>query len=197
MYLQRALMMPVSWHIDTSDICAIKRCRMSTGILFIGDICNHQDTHLLKSKVYCYTPFSMLYDYNWPRKKHSSIATWRKWRIAIRTLCNESKVKVLAPLIQWTLNDNKYIASQKWFLSCDLQTLHYREHETWWKYTCTSNRTRSRRLCIVFQTDKKLVYQRPYISQVCKIILNIRSLIHIQMEATELNFPPAPSGPHL
>ena len=34
----------------------------------------------------------------------------------IRTLCDESKVKLIAPLGQWTLDDNKYKAYFQWFL---------------------------------------------------------------------------------
>ena len=35
------------------------------------------------------------------------------------------------PQGQWSLDDNKYITSWKWFLSRNLHTLYYRIHETW------------------------------------------------------------------
>ena len=54
---------------------------------------------------------------------------------------------------QWTLEDKKYIAYWQRFLSRDIQTRYYIEHETFYKYTCTTNRTTSRR-CIAFQKIK-------------------------------------------
>ena len=33
----------------------------------------------------------------------------------MRTLCDESKEKLLTPLRQWSLENNKYITTWKWF----------------------------------------------------------------------------------
>ena len=55
------------------------------------------------------TTFDMIHYFNWPRKRHTTIAACRTCNKAIRTLCNESKVKLRVPLGQWTLDDNKYI----------------------------------------------------------------------------------------
>ena len=118
----------INGNFNTAGIHDINLCRMSKGIFFISNICNHQDTHILKSAVNNDTPFSLVHDFNWPRKYHKSISAWRMWRKVLRTLCDESKSNLRAPLDQWTLDENKYIASWKWFLSRDLHTLHYREN---------------------------------------------------------------------
>ena len=99
-----------------------------------------------------------------------------------------------SPLEQWTLDGNKYIKYWHWFLSCDIHTIHQREHVTCWKYPQPLNRTIERRH-IVFQTDTKSVSQRPSCYQVCTISLITRSPTYLQIKSTGLDFPPEPSGP--
>ena len=120
-------------NFDTSELRAINQCCISKGIFFLSNICNHQGTHLLKSAVDNYTPFSLPHDFNWPSKQHTLIASWRTWSKSIITLCNESKFNLHTQLGQWVLENDNYISSWKWFLFCDLRTLRYREHKTWWK----------------------------------------------------------------
>ena len=82
---------------------------MSNGIFFIGNVCNHQGTHLQQSATDTDTTFNIIHDFNCPRKHHRAIAAWRMWKKAIITLCDESKVKVRSPLGKWTLDKNKYM----------------------------------------------------------------------------------------
>ena len=111
-------------NFTTSELRAINQYRMSKGIFFISEICNHQGTHIQKELSDTDTTFNMIHDLNWPRRHHTSISSWRTWRKELRTLCDESRPKMRAPLGQWTLDDNKYITSWKCFLSRDLRTLH-------------------------------------------------------------------------
>ena len=109
----------------------------------------------------------------------------------MRTLCDESKYNLRTPLGQWILDDNKYITSWKWFPSRDIQTLYYREHETWCKYIRPPNRAHR---CIDLRTYTKSKNQRPYCFQVCRIILTSSTPAHLQIEATGMDLPPYPSG---
>ena len=79
------------------------------------------------------TTFNLMHDFNWPRKHRTTISVWRMWKKLIRTLCDESKVKLRALLGQWTLDNNKYIKTSNIFRSRDLHTLYYIEQGTWWK----------------------------------------------------------------
>ena len=104
---------------------------MSKGILSIRDICNHQGTHLQQQETDEDTTINVIHDLKFPRKHHTTIAEWRRWKKAIRTLCDKSKVKLRAPIGKWTLDNNKYIKNRQWFLSCDIHTLYYKEQGTW------------------------------------------------------------------
>ena len=112
----------------TSELQAINRCCMSKGILFISNISNHQGTHLKQSATDKSNNFNLIYDFNWPRKNHATTAELKTWMKTTKTLCNESKKKLRKPLLQWSLDDNKYITSWRWFLSRDLHTLYCREY---------------------------------------------------------------------
>ena len=96
----------INGNFTTTDIRAINQCHMYKGIFFISNICNHQDTHILKSAVNNDTPFSLVHDFNWPRKYHKSISAWRMWRKSLRNPCDESKFNLSSSLGQWRL-DNK------------------------------------------------------------------------------------------
>ena len=95
----------------TSYLCAINFCRMSKGVLFIRDICNHQGTHIYKSAGVNDTTFNLIHDFNCIRRQNSAIAAWGTWKKAIITVCDESKVKLRSLLQQWKLDDDKYITS--------------------------------------------------------------------------------------
>ena len=82
---------------------------MSEGIFFIRYICNHQGTNFQQSTTDTDTTFNQIHDFNWHRKHRTTIAAWRMWKKAIITLCDESKVKLRSLLVQWTLDNNKYI----------------------------------------------------------------------------------------
>ena len=47
--------------------------------------------------------FNLIHDLNFPRKHHPKIAAQRMWKRAIRKICDENKVNLLAPLGKWTL----------------------------------------------------------------------------------------------
>ena len=167
--------------------CCIKN--ISKGIFLISDICNNQGTHLKKSATDNVTTCNHIHYFNWPRKKHTPIEVWRKCRKATRTLCDESKYKMLTPLEKWRIDDNKYITSWQWFLSSDLHTLYYREHKTWCKYAQSTNQARRH---IEFLTDKKSKFQRTSYSKVWIISLARSTTTHIRVEATGMDFPPDP-----
>ena len=114
------------------------------------------------------------------------------WKKAIRTLFDESKVKMCAPLRQWKLDNNKYITSWQFSLSHDLHTLHYREYVIWLKYTRPLKCTRARRN-IAFQIDTKWVSHRPSCSQFWRISLISSYPTHLLIESTWLDFLPEPS----
>ena len=84
----------------TSDMQAIKCCRLYKGILFIINICNHQSTHLQKSVTDTVTIFNLIHDFNCPSKHHTKIAPCRTWNKAMITLCDESKDNICPPLGQ-------------------------------------------------------------------------------------------------
>ena len=44
------------------------------------------------------TTFSLIHDFNWPRKHHTTIAACRTWNKAMTTLCDELKDKLRTPL---------------------------------------------------------------------------------------------------
>ena len=155
----------INGNFATSYLCAINWWRMSKGILFISDICNPQGTHIQKSVAGTDTTFNLIHYFNWHRRHHTTISAWRTCKKSIRALYDESKVKLRAPLGQWTLEDNKCITSWQWFLSHDIHTIHYRDNRTWWKYTWTLKYARARR-CILFQTDTNSFSKCPSCSQV-------------------------------
>ena len=179
---------------STSELLAINRCHISKGVLFISNICNHQGNHLQKLATDTFTTFDLIHDLSWPRKHHILIAAWGACKKARITLCDESKDKLRTPLVQWRLENNKYITSWQWFLSRDLRTLYYREHGTCWKYTKFLNRSHMR---IGFQTDTKWKSECSFCSQVCIIILKNSTPTHLRIEATEMEFPPDTSRPPL
>ena len=120
-------------NFTVSELRVINHFRMYKGILFISDRCNHQCSHLHKSVEDADTTFNVIHDLDWPSRDHSTISEWGTWKKSIITLCDEIKFKLHAPLLEWTLDYNKYITYWQWFLSRDLHTLYYREHGTWWK----------------------------------------------------------------
>ena len=82
---------------------------MSKGIFFLINICDHQGTHDQQSETDTDTAFNMIHDFNWTRKHQTTVASWRMWKKAIITLCDEITVKLRSLLVQWTLDNNKYI----------------------------------------------------------------------------------------
>ena len=54
--------------LTTSELRTINWCRMSKGVFFISDKCNHQGNHLQKSTTDKNTNLNLIYDLNWPRK---------------------------------------------------------------------------------------------------------------------------------
>ena len=84
--------------------------------------------------------------------------------------------------------------SWQWFLSRDLHTFCYREHETWNKYKWP---LRCARRHIELQTDTSSKSQRPYCLQVCRIILKSITSTHLRIVATRMDVPLDPSGPPL
>ena len=121
---------------------------------------------------------------------------WRLYKKEVRTLCDESKINLHSLLEQWTLDDNKYITSWQWFISCDLRTLYYIDHGVWWKYTRLCKRTRTRKH-IVFNIYIKPVSQCPCWYHVCITSLISSYPTHLHIEATGLDVPPGPSEPPL
>ena len=73
-------------NITTLDILAINRGRMYKEIFFLSGIFNNQGTQLIKPAVDNYTPLSMLHDFNWTNKHHTSLAVRMTWRKALRNL---------------------------------------------------------------------------------------------------------------
>ena len=98
-------------NFTTSELRAINCYCMYKGIFFISDICNHQENHLHKSSVDTDNTLNTIHYFNWPRRHHKTISEKRTWKKSIRTLFDESKVKICAPLGQWKLENNKYITS--------------------------------------------------------------------------------------
>ena len=178
----------------TSELQAINRCCMSKGILFISNISNHQGTHLQQSATDKSTNFNMVHDLNWHRKNHTMTEEWRKWEKSMRTLCNEIKQKLRKLLVKFSLDDKKYKTSWHWFLSRDLHTLFYREHETWHKYKRTPISVLRH---IEFHTITKSKYQCSFCPQVFRIILTSITSTHLQIEATRMEFLLDPTGPPL
>ena len=125
---------------------------MSKSIFFKSNISNHQGTTFQQPATYNVTNFNLIHEFNWPRKHHTITSECRTQRKEIRNFWDESKNMLLPPLGQWRLDYKKYTTSWKWFLSRDLHTLYYREHETWCKYTQPPNRARRR---IEHQIDTK------------------------------------------
>ena len=52
----------------TSELRAINLCRMSKGIFFISNICNHQRTHIQQPEIDQSNNLNLIHDLNWPRK---------------------------------------------------------------------------------------------------------------------------------
>ena len=123
----------------TSELRSINCCHMSMGIFFLSGIYNHQCTHLHKSAADTDTNFNPIHDFNWPRRHHTQISEFSTWRKAIRTLFDESEVKLRVPLWKSTLDDDKYITSWQCFTSRDIHTLYYWEHGTLCKYAWILN----------------------------------------------------------
>ena len=114
----------------TSELRAINWCRVSKGIFFMINICNHQGTHLQKSATYNVTTFSMIHKSNCKGKHHTTIASWRTWKKVMITLCDKNKYNLRPPLGKLIFYDNKFITSCQWFLFRDIHTLYDREHGT-------------------------------------------------------------------
>ena len=101
----------VNVDFTTSELRDIYCCRMSEGIFCIRNICHHQGTHLNKSAADTDTDFNMIHDFNYTRRYLTTIAACRAWKKSIRMLHDERKVNLRATLVQWTIDNNKYITS--------------------------------------------------------------------------------------